>query len=202
MRNWKSKLAGAVAALVIGSVGANAEGIKIIDQSEYTGQEATDVIGALMQPINPFITGAAQTTTSITQIGENNFATSSVEGTSSLSLIEQSGTRNRAVQAIEGHNSALLLVQGGTNNNVLQASRGDNNFQLVGVSGQNNNVGFVQVGDNLAGVLDVRGSTNSTVIAVQTPQSGNYMMPTGLRGLQNTAVVIVPGRMYVIPVNR
>jgi hypothetical protein len=202
MRNWKSKLAGAVAALVIGSVGAGAEGIKIIDQSEYTGQEATDVIGALMQPINPFITGAAQTTTSITQIGENNFATSSVEGTSSLSLIEQSGTRNRAVQAIEGHNSALLLVQGGTNNNVLQASRGDNNFQLVGVSGQNNNVGFVQVGDNLAGVLDVRGSTNSTVIAVQTPQSGNYMMPTGLRGLQNTAVVIVPGRMYVIPINR
>jgi hypothetical protein len=197
MRNWKSKFAGAVAALMICSVGASAQEIKLLDQDA-----AAPIIGALMQPISPFAMGQAQTTTSITQIGENNFATSSVEGKSSLSLIEQSGTRNRAVQAIEGHNSALLLVQGGTNNNVLQASRGNNNFQLVGVSGQNNNVGYVQVGDNLAGVLDVRGSTNSTVIAVQTPQSGNYMMPTGLRGLQNTAVVIVPGRMYVIPVNR
>lgn len=197
MRNWKTKLAGAVAALVISSAGAGAQEIKLLDQDT-----AKPIIGALMQPISPFTMGEAQTTTAITQIGQNNFATSSVEGSSNLSLIEQSGTRNRAVQAIEGHNSALLLVQGGANNNVLQASRGNNNFQLVGVSGQNNNVGYVQVGDNLAGVLDVRGSTNSTVIAVQTPQSGNYMMPTGLRGLQNTAVVIVPGRMYVIPVKR
>lgn len=202
MRNWKSMLAGAVAAIAVGVTGAAAEGITIIDQSEYTGAPAEAAINALMQPISPFTMGEARTTTSITQIGENNFAASSVEGNSSLSLIEQAGSRNRAVQAIDGHNSALLLVQGGTNNNVLQASRGDGNFQLVGVSGNDNNVGYVQVGDNLAGVLDVRDSTNSTVIAVQTPQSGQYMMPTGLRGLQNTAVVIVPGRMYVIPVKR
>lgn len=195
-------LAGAVAAVAVSTTMTHAESIKIIDQAHYTGQPTQTIVSALMEPISPFTLGQAQTTTSISQIGSNNFATSSVAGNSSLSVIEQAGSRNRAAQAIEGHNSALLLVQGGTNNNVLQASRGNNNFQLVGVSGHNNNVGYVQLGDNLAGVLDVRGSTNSTVMAVQTPQSGNYMMPTGLRNLHNTAVVVVPGRMYVMPIRK
>ena len=67
------------------------------------------------------------------------------------------------------------------------------------VSGNNNNVAYLQKGSDLAGALDVTNASNSTVLAIQTPQSGNYLMPTGLRGLQNTVVIIVPGRMYVIP---
>jgi hypothetical protein len=196
MHKWIGRTARAVAvsALVLGTSVAQAEDIYLLDQGA-----AESYLSPLMQPISPFVNGDAQTTTTIAQIGENNFATARVTGESNLSVIGQSGSRNRAVQAIEGHNSAMLLVQGGSNNNVLQASKGDNNFQLVGVSGNNNNVGYVQVGNSLAGALDVTGASNSTVLALQTPASGNYLMPTGLRGLQNTVVVIVPGRMYVIP---
>lgn len=121
-----------------------------------------------------------------------------IQGQGSLAVVQQAGQNNRAVQSITGSSSALLLVQGGSNNSVLQASRGNNNFQLVGVSGNNNEVAYVQDGDNLAGALDVRDSMNSTVLAYQTPQSGRYMMPSGLRGLENKVVVVVPGRMYVI----
>lgn len=195
MKNWTKILAGAVAGLLIGANAALA--IELV--SPDGGPSAPALIGQLMEPINPFVTGQAGNTTSIQQIGSYNRATSAIEGHSSASLIDQSGTRNRAVQVIDGHNSALLLVQGGRGNNVMQASQGDNNFQLVGVSGRNNQVGYVQVGDNLAGVLDVRNSVNTTVVAIQTPSSNNYMMPNGLRGLKNANVVIVPGKMYVIP---
>jgi hypothetical protein len=153
----------------------------------------------LMQPILPLVAGSAGSTTTINQVGLNNYATAGVEGAANLTVIEQSGSHNRAVQAIQGNNSALLLVQGGTNNNVLQASVGDRNFQMVGVSGQNNNVGYVQMGNDLAGALDVTDAQNATVLAFQTPQSGRYLMPTGLHGLKNATVVIVPGRMYVLP---
>lgn len=186
--------AAALAAAMLSAPLASAEGIKLLDQ-----ETAGSLISPLMEPISPFVNGDARTTTSITQLGNDNYASASVTGESNLAVIGQAGSRNRAVQAIEGHNSAMLLVQGGSNNNVLQASRGDNNFQLVGVSGSNNNVGYVQVGDNLAGALDVTNASNSTVVALQTPASGRYLMPTGLRGLQNTTVIIVPGRMYVIP---
>ena len=172
MRKWVVRIgrAAAVSAAVMLSASlASAQDIQLLDQVA-----AESVISPLMQPISPFINGDAQTTTSITQIGEGNFASSGVTGESNLAAIEQSGSRNRAVQAIEGHNSAMLLVQGGTNNNVLQASRGDNNFQLVGVSGNNNSVGYVQVGDNLAGALDVTNASNSTVVALQTPDSGTF----------------------------
>ena len=152
-----------------------------------------------MQPIAPFTAGVAETTSAITQFGQDNSAISQVEGNSNLSLIAQDGSRNRAVQAIVGNNSALMLLQGGTNNNVLQASVGDRNFQLVGVSGNNNSVAYVQYGSDLAGALDVTNAQNATVLALQTPQSGNYLMPVGLRGLQNAVVVIGPGRMYVFP---
>ncbi|PSJ60811.1 hypothetical protein [Pseudaminobacter soli (ex Li et al. 2025)] len=155
-------------------------------------------VNALIEPIRPLIAGNAQSTTSITQIGEMNQANSGIVGRGSLSVIQQSGSNNRAVQSIEGNNSALLLVQGGTNNNVLQASRGDRNFQLVGVSGNNNDVAYIQAGNDLAGALDVRDSQNSTVLALQTAQSGRYLMPSGLRGLENKIVVVVPGRMYVL----
>jgi hypothetical protein len=156
-------------------------------------------VQGLMQPIMPFLGGTSGSSAGIIQIGSNNYANSGINGTGSLALIQQAGANNRAVQAIEGSNSALLLVQGGTNNSVLQASAGDNNFQLVGVSGNNNQIAYIQKGDNLAGALDVRDSVNSTVVAFQTPQSGNYMMPSGLRGLENKTVVVVPGRMYVLP---
>lgn len=163
---------------------------------------AKPALEALMQPVSAFIRGEAAQTTSITQLGVNNSATSLVEGTGNLSAIVQTGQNNRAAQAIQGHNSAMLLVQGGTNNSVIQTSVGDRNFQLVGVSGENNNVGYVQMGNDLAGALDVTGARNSNVIALQTNGSAQYLMPSGLRGLSNTTVVIVPGRMYVIPHNR
>ncbi len=165
--------------------------------SDY--QTNTADVHGLMQPIMPLLGGFTGSNTGIIQIGSNNHANSGIDGTGSLALIQQAGTGNRAVQAIEGNNSALLLVQGGTNNSVLQASAGDNNFQLIGASGSNNQIAYIQKGDNLAGALDVRNSVNSTVVAIQTPQSGNYMMPTGLRGLENKTVVVVPGRMYVLP---
>jgi hypothetical protein len=155
-------------------------------------------VQSLMEPIQPFLGGQNGSTTSIIQIGLNNQVNTDTQGQGSLAVVQQAGQNNRAVQSITGNSSALLLVQGGTNNSVLQASRGNNNFQLVGVSGNNNEVAYVQDGDNLAGALDVRDSTNSTVLAYQTPQSGRYMMPSGLRGLENKVVVVVPGRMYVI----
>ena len=155
-------------------------------------------VNALIEPIRPLIAGNGGSTSTINQVGVGNYATAAIAGRGSLTLIEQAGSNNRAVQAIEGSNSAMLLVQGGTNNNVLQASSGDRNFQLVGVSGNNNNVAYIQKGDDLAGALDVRNSQNSTVIALQTEQSGRYLMPSGLRGLENKVVVVVPGRMYVM----
>jgi hypothetical protein len=193
-RVYRAVRAAATATVMLSAPLAHAQGIELLDQ-----QQAGSLIAPLMEPISPFVNGDARTTTSITQLGDNNYASSGVTGDSNLAVIGQAGSRNRAVQAIQGHNSAMLLVQGGINNNVLQASRGDNNFQLVGVSGNNNNVGYVQIGDNLAGALDVTNASNSTVVALQTPDSGRFLMPTGLRGLQNTTVVIVPGRMYVIP---
>ena len=196
MKNWTKTLAGTAAGLLMSLNAASALDLVPASAAESS---APAVVGQLMQPISPFVSGQAGSTTSIQQIGSYNSASSAIEGHSSASLIDQSGTRNRAVQAIEGHNSAALLVQGGSNNSVVQASRGDNNFQLVGVSGQNNDIGYIQVGNNLAGVLDVRDSVNTTVVAVQTPSSSNFMMPSGLRGLNNANVVIVPGRMYVLP---
>ncbi len=173
---------------------ASAEDLLVKDYSTNPAE-----VNALMAPIQPFLGGESGSTTSIIQLGQGNTANAGIEGTGSLALIQQAGTNNRAVQAIEGHSSALLLVQGGTNNSVVQASRGDNNFQLVGVSGENNQIAYIQDGNSLAGVLDVRDSKNSTVLAIQTAQSGRYMMPTGLRGLENKTVVVVPGRMYVLP---
>ncbi|TDK29682.1 hypothetical protein E2F50_22350 [Rhizobium deserti] len=194
-RILKALKAAALATAMIAAPGlAAAENLLV---SDYETNPAA--VQGLMQPIMPIVGGATGSTTGIIQIGQNNYANSGIQGTGSLALIQQSGANNRAVQAIEGSSSALLLVQGGTNNSVVQASRGDNNFQLVGVSGNNNQVAYIQTGDNLAGALDVRDSVNSTVVAVQTPQSGNYMMPTSLRGLENKTVVVVPGRMYVVP---
>lgn len=195
----KVRRVGVIAALVGGlAFSGSANALELIQNSA----NATATLNTLMQPIQPFLTGAAQTTSSITQIGRNNFASSNVTGASNLSVIDQGGSRNRAIQAIEGSNSAQLLVQGGTNNSVVQASIGDRNFQLVGVSGNNNSVAYVQVGNDLAGALDVTNAQNATVLALQTPQSGRYLMPTGIRGLQNAVVIIGPGRMYVFPTRR
>lgn len=199
MMSWTKRLAGAMIALAVTTSIAAATEIRIVDEADYGGARTQAAASALMQPIAPFVAGQAGNTTSIAQIGAGNSANSAISGHSSASLIVQDGSRNRAVQAIEGSNSALLLVQSGTNNNVLQASRGDNNFQLVGVSGSNNDVGYVQIGNDLAGVLDVRNSHNTTVVALQTNQSRNFLMPTGISGLNNAAVVIVPGKMYVLP---
>jgi len=193
---WSKALGRAAAVSVLALVAASASAEDLLVENS---PDAKATLNVLMQPISPFILGQAQTTTSIAQIGDTNHAMSSIDGASNLSSINQAGSNNRAVQSIQGSNSALLLVQGGTNNNVLQASQGDRNFQLVGVSGNNNSVAFLQKGNDLAGALDVTNASNSTVLAIQTPQSGNYLMPTGLRGLQNAVVVIVPGRMYVIP---
>jgi hypothetical protein len=199
--------AAGVATLALGSLGAfaNEPGFHLTylpENGERTDERAERIVTGLMQPVMPFIEGTAAQTTSILQLGVNSSATSLVEGTGNLSAIVQTGQNNRAAQAIQGHNSAMLLVQGGTNNSVIQSSVGNQNFQLVGVSGENNNVGYVQVGNNLAGALDVTGAQNSNVIALQTNGSSRYLMPSGLRGLSNTTVVIVPGRMYVIPHNR
>ncbi|MGQ2909638.1 MAG: hypothetical protein ACT6QU_17015 [Aliihoeflea sp.] len=199
MTSWTKRIAGAMTALALSAGIAAATEIRIVDEADYGGDREKAIVSTLMQPISPLVAGQAGNTTSIAQIGTGHSVNSAIEGHSSASLIAQEGTRNRAVQAIQGSNSALLLVQSGTNNNVLQASRGDNNFQLVGVSGSNNDIGYVQVGDNLAGVLDLRNSHNTTVVALQTNRSSNYLMPTGISGLKNAAVVIVPGKMYVLP---
>ncbi|HEV7306111.1 hypothetical protein [Ensifer sp.] len=195
-RPLRSLLRGAVVAagLALAAAPATAEDLLIQD---YDTNPAA--VNALMAPIQPYLGGESGSNTAIIQLGQGNNANAGISGTGSLALIHQAGTNNRAVQAIEGNSSALLLAQGGSNNSVLQASRGDNNFQLVGVSGENNQIAYIQDGNSLAGVLDVRDSKNSTVLAIQTAQSGRYMMPTGLRGLENKTVVVVPGRMYVLP---
>lgn len=163
-------------------------------------ESTASAVGGLIEPIQPFLAATnSGSTTSIIQYGADNYASSDISGKGSLGVIQQSGSNNRAVQAIEGNNSALLLVQGGSNNSVFQAAKGNSDVQLVGVSGQNNQVAYIQSGDNLAGVLDVRNATNATVVAIQTPQSGQFMMPTGLNGISNATVVVVPGRMYVFP---
>ena len=154
----------------------------------------------LLAPISPLLNGPGSTTL-ISQFGDGNAATIDAAGTGNVGIIAQTGSNNRAYQSIEGTGSAALLVQGGTNNSVIQAIKGDQDFQLVGVSGNNNQVAYVQVGDQLAGALDVTGSTNSSVIALQTNASGRYLMPAGLHGLNNQIVIIVPGRMYVLPRN-
>jgi hypothetical protein len=185
------------AAMLASGSGAFAQSQDLLVQNDAEAAQAG--LTSLMQPVESYLTGNAQNTTNITQIGSTNFATSGVTGTSNIAMIQQGGRNNRAVQAIQGNSSALLLVQGGSNNNVLQASVGDRNFQLVGVSGSNNNVAYVQKGNDLAGALDVRDAHNTTVAVLQTPQTGRYLMPTGIRGLSNAYVVIVPGRMYVMP---
>lgn len=187
----------AVLGLVAGASAQSSESLLVPQIANSPNAQAQ--LEVLMQPIQPLVAGSAGSTTTINQIGLNNYANAGIEGAANLTVIEQSGSNNRAVQAIQGSNSALLLVQGGSNNNVLQASIGDRNFQAVAVSGQNNNVGYVQMGDGLAGALDVTDAQNATVLALQTPQSGRYLMPTGLHGLKNATVVIVPGRMYVLP---
>lgn len=196
-----AKIAKSVGALVVAatvavSVPAAAQEL-LVGWNSYETDPA--VVQGLMTPIEPLVGTSAGSTTGIIQLGNSNTASSMVQGSGSLALVQQAGNNNRAVQAIDGSNSAMLLVQGGSNNSVAQVSQGNNNFQLVGVSGSNNEVAYVQSGDFLAGALDVRNSTNSTVLAFQTPQSGNYMMPSGLNGLKNQVVVVVPGRMYVLP---
>jgi hypothetical protein len=195
MRRYTQGLAGVcIAAGIAFASSAFAAEPFLLDQNS-----AAPIVGSLMEPIQPFVAGSGSSTTSILQLGNGGYASSDVSGKGSLSVIQQSGVNNRAVQSIDGNNSAALLVQGGSNNSVLQAQKGDNDFQLVGVSGNNNQVAYIQKGDNLAGALDVRNAQNATVVAIQTPQSGNYLMPSGLNGIQNATVVVVPGRMYVFP---
>jgi hypothetical protein len=195
MRRYTKGLAGiCIAAGIAFASAAPAAEPYLLDQTS-----AASAVGGLMEPIQPFTSGNGGSTTSILQLGANNYANADVTGKGSLAIIQQSGVNNRASQAIDGNNSALLLVQGGSNNSVYQAAKGDNDFQLVGVSGHNNEVAYIQNGDNLAGALDVRNAQNATVVAIQTPQSGNYLMPSGLNGIKNATVVVVPGRMYVFP---
>ena len=160
-----------------------------------------NLVRPLLVPIQALRPGeGASSTTMISQLGEGNFAAVGTVGTNNFAGVAQSGSNNRAVQAIHGTGSAMLLVQSGTGNNVVQSAIGNNNTQLLGVTGTNNDVAYLQVGNNLGGVMSV-GGENSAVVALQTPGSSNYMMPSGLRGLQNQIVVVVPGRMYVFPRN-
>lgn len=186
-----------VLGFVTGALAEDSRGLLVPQIANAPDAQAR--LDSLMEPILPLVSGSAGSTTSINQVGVGNYANAGTQGIANLAVIDQSGARNRAVQAIQGNNSAMLLVQGGSNNNVLQASVGDRNFQAVAVSGQNNSVGYVQMGNDLAGALDVTNAQNATVLALQTPQSGRYLMPTGLSGLKNATVVIVPGRMYVLP---
>lgn len=162
--------------------------------SQYLSTDPS-VIGPLLLPVQALRPDTVGSTTMISQIGENNFANAAIAGANNAAIIAQSGSNNRAIQAIQGSNSAMLLVQSGSGNNVLQASVGTNNTQLLGVSGTRNDVAFLQVGDDLGGAMSV-GGQNSAVVALQTG-GHNYMMPTGINGLKNQVVVIVPGRMYV-----
>lgn len=173
-----------------------------ITAGEHSYTTSPEQLGLVLAPLIQLQSTAGTGSTSlISQVGTTNYATAGVNGVGSLTAIAQSGTNNRAVQAIQGNSSAMLLVQSGANNNVLQASRGDNNMQMLGVSGNNNDVAYLQVGNDLAGAMNVGGS-NSAVFALQTPSSGNYMMPTGLSGLKDQVVIVVPGRMYVFNKNK
>jgi hypothetical protein len=156
---------------------------------------------SLMAPVASITGDVGTGRSAISQNGIGNFADSSVTGAGNLSLIAQEGSNNRAIQTIEGANTALLLAQGGSNNSVLQASKGDNNFQAVAVSGSNNDIAYIQAGNNLGGILDVRNAQNSSVVALQTNQSAGFLMPSGISGLKNQMVVVVPGRMYGLPKN-
>jgi hypothetical protein len=160
-----------------------------------TTQANIDTVNALMTPIQPFLLGPGSTSL-INQTGTNNVSTASIVGSGNLTLLQQAGSNNRSIQSIEGSGSAALLFQNGNDNNVVQASTGDHNFQLVNVEGNSNDIAYIQAGNSLAGALNVEGS-NSTVVALQT-SSNRYLMPSGLRGLENKVVVIVPGRMLVI----
>lgn len=164
-----------------------------------TTQANIDTVNALMTPIQPYLHGPGSTSL-LNQSGTSNMSTASIVGSGNLTVLQQAGANNRSIQSIEGSGSAALLFQGGNDNSVLQASAGNNNFQLVSVQGSSNEVAYIQAGNELAGVLDVSGR-NSTVIALQTSRTPNYLMPTGLRGLQDKVVVIVPGRMLVINKN-
>jgi hypothetical protein len=175
-------------------MGMPAEPLAAGEHSYTTSPEQLGIVLTPLTQLKP-LTGSGSTTM-ISQIGNTNFANAGVEGTGNAAMIAQSGTNNRAVQAIQGSNSAMLLVQSGNDNNVLQASKGSNNAQMLGVSGSNNDVAYLQVGNDLAGAMNVGGS-NSAVFALQTPGSGNYMMPSGLTGLKDQVVIVVPGRMYV-----
>jgi hypothetical protein len=192
----------AVAAILAIAPVARAENLLVSSDGSTPGlldaDKAAPILNSLMTPVQPFVSGNGGSTTSIQQIGVNNYATSGIDGNGSLAVIQQSGTNNRAVQAINGSNSAALLVQGGSDNSVVQAINGDRDFQLVGVSGNNNQIAYVQNGDDLAGALTIGGS-NNTVLAIQTPASGRYLMPVGINGLSNATVVIGPGKMYVFP---
>ncbi len=198
----KMATAAAIAAtLAVASI-ARAENLLVPQEQQspalLDSQRAGAVLNELMAPIQPFVAGNSGSTTSVQQIGLNNYATSGIDGRGSLAVIEQSGVNNRAVQAVAGNNSAALLVQGGNDNSVVQAINGDRDFQLVGVSGSNNQVAYVQNGNDLAGALNIGGS-NNTVVAIQTPGSGRYLMPVGISGLSNATIVIGPGKMYVFP---
>jgi hypothetical protein len=193
-----ARMVGAAAlAACLGSA-ALAQGLVVGENSYVTDMAA---LNALMAPITPLVGNPGGSTSSIVQSGFGNTATATIVGSGNLSVIQQAGNNNRAVQAIQGSGTALLLATAGNDNEVLQASAGNDNFQFVGVSGNNNDIAYIQAGDNLAGALALRDSYNTTVVAVQTPQSGNYMMPNAINGLNNAVVVVVPGRMYVLPKN-
>lgn len=180
-----------VAALIDGMGDENGS---VTTQFGANNQASTNILGTG----NLSIIGQSGTSNSVYQsINNGTSTTSDIAALGNLALVTQTGANNRAVQVIEGSGSSTLLVQGGSNNSVFQGSYGDRNFQLVGVSGNNNQVAYVQAGNNLNGVLDVRNSTNSSVVAMQTDRSARYLMPVGLRGLNNQIAIIVPGRMYV-----
>ncbi len=190
-----------LAAAAITAVLAQPAQAETLGNGSY-GEPSVDagLFAPIMAPIAPLLGGAGSTTL-ISQVGADNTATAMANGAGSLALIAQQGDGNAAYQSVVGNNSAALLLQGGTGNSVLQMIKGDRDVQLVGVSGANNQVAYLQYGNDLAGALDVTNSNNSAVFALQTEQSGRYLMPSGFSGLNNQVVIIVPGRMYVLPRN-
>jgi hypothetical protein len=196
------KLAKVWATAALTAVSIAAMSLPAQAESLWIDYQTTDAdiatINQLMTPIRP-LTGGPGSNSIVNQVGTSNASTASIVGSGNLTLVQQTGSNNRAAQIVEGSNSAAVLWQGGSDNTVFQGSQGDRNFQLVAVSGSGNDVAYMQVGNDLAGALDVTNSTNSSVFALQTPSTSNYMMPSGLRGLTNQVVIVVPGRMYVIP---
>lgn len=196
-----ASMAALLAALAVAPVHAEtlttAEIVGIENGQHFFVTDPNQIIPLLapVQALRPGEAPGAGSTTMISQLGTGNFATAGIVGANSATAITQSGENNRAVQAIQGNNSAMLLVQSGTGNNVVQSSIGNNNTQLLGVSGTNNDVAFLQVGNHLGGAMAV-GGENSAVVALQTGNH-NFMMPSGINGLKNQVVVVVPGRMYV-----